>query len=195
VQIRYRPDDRAKLLRWLTHGVGLAIDRFGPDKASAQKAIWCLLGEALETLDRVPDQERRWLSSGTRSGGWSQVGLTAHDLMEIERLRILSAMSPFETSTKVVPQKDAVERALGVLLWLRWLSAGDDHRLQRAAVLLARGREDEAARAFASRIKGSNKVAYEIRTQAVGKILRGLREDAGIVPSPDKVRFQELYPC
>lgn len=195
MQIRYQPDERTALLRWLTHGVELAIDRHGREGASCQKAIWCLIGEALETMDRVPDQERRWLSSGTRSGGWSQVGLTAHDLIELERLRILSAMSPFEANTKVSPERDAVERALGVLLWLRWLSKGDDHRLQRAAVLLARGREDGAIKAYGSAGRRVRQVAYEIRTQTIGRILRGLREDAGIVPSPDKVRFQELHPC
>jgi hypothetical protein len=193
VKIKFHPDDRPKLLRWLTHGVELARDLHGP-KADHRQAVWCLIVEALETFDRVPDQERRWLSSGTRSGGWNAVGMTAHDLLEIEQLRILSAMSPFEESSKVSPQRDAVERAAGVLNWLRWCSKGDDHRLQKAVVHLAKGQEGLAIIASGvPRGRRASQVSYELRTKAVGLILRGLREDAGIVPSPDKIRFQELY--
>lgn len=187
------PDQRQRYLRWLRHGATLARDFHGVGARPAQ-AIWCLLIEALETMARVPDQEKRWLSSGTRSGGWGMAGgMTRAELEEIERLRILSAMSPFEEGAKVSPQRDAVERAVDVLDWLRFTSKDDDHRLMKAAVHLAQGREGLAGLALG---KGAGsrtrQVAYEIRTQTVGRILRGLRETAGIVPAAAGLRFHEI---
>jgi hypothetical protein len=191
MQIAFSPEDRERALSWLDHGVELARDRYG-DRANYRHVLWLLLNEAFDLLDRVPDQERRWLSSGTRSGGWSQIGMTREDLLEIERLRVMSSMMPFDGTTKYMPQRNEVDRSVGILEWLRWCSSGDDHRLQKAVVLLAKGAEDAAAKAFS--IPGRTRirqVGYEIRTQAIGRILKGLREDARIIPSPDGLHFQE----
>lgn len=186
-----RPEDRKKFLRWLDHGVELAQRRLG-GKATHRNVIWMLVTDALDMLDRVPDQEMSWLSSGTRSGGWNAVGLTRADLIEIERLRVLSAMQPFDGEARYAPQKDDVERAVGVLEWLRWCSKGDDHRLQKAVVALSRGAEEAAARIYRNGSARVRQSSYEIRTKSVGMILRGLREQAGIVPAPDGVTFMEM---
>ena len=47
--------------------------------------IWQLLVEAVEVIDKTPDQERRWLTSGQRSGGWNMVGMSRAELVEIEQ--------------------------------------------------------------------------------------------------------------
>ncbi|KOX53857.1 hypothetical protein ADL19_14890 [Streptomyces purpurogeneiscleroticus] len=155
--------------------------------------IWLLLSDSLDVLDRVPDQERRWLSSGTRSGGWSSVGLTKAELIEIERLRIMSAMMPFDGTTKVMPQRDDVDRAVDVVGWLRFLSKGDDHSLQKAAVLLAKGAQDMAIKLAGKPGRRQRQTAYEIRTQVVGRIVMGLRDFAGLVPAADGLHFEQRY--
>lgn len=178
-------------MSWLGHGVELAQDKYGAT-ATYRHVLWMLISEALDLLDRVPDQEKRWLSSGTRSGGWSQIGMTREDLLEIERLRVMSSMMPFDGTTKYTPQRNEVDRSVGILEWLRWCSTGDDHRLQKAVVLLAKGAEDAAIKAFS--LSGRTRIrqaAYEIRTQAIGRILKGLREDAGIIPSPNGLSFMD----
>jgi hypothetical protein len=187
----FTPEERERFLRWLGRGAEMARDRFG-EGASYRQLIWLLLSDSLDVLDRVPDQERRWLSSGTRSGGWNAVGLTKAELIEIERIRIMSAMMPFDGTTKVQPQRDDVERAVDVVGWLRFTSKGDDHRLQKAAVLLAKGAQDMAIKVAGKRGR-SSQAAYEIRTQVVGRILRGLRDFAGIVPASDNLHFEQRY--
>lgn len=189
----FTPEERERFLRWLGRGAEMARDRFG-DRASYRQLIWLLLSDSLDVLDRVPDQERRWLSSGTRSGGWNAVGLTKAELIEIEKLRILSAMMPFDGTTKVMPQRDDVERAVDVVGWLRFVSKGDDHSLQKAAVLLAKGSLDAAIKVFGRPNGRQRQTSYEIRTQVVGRILRGLKDFAGIVPGPDNLHFEQRYP-
>lgn len=187
----FTPEERERFLRWLGRGAEMARDRFG-EGASYRQLVWLLLSDSLDVLDRIPDQERRWLSSGTRSGGWSAVGLTKNELIEIERLRIMSGMMPFDGTTKVMPQRDDVERAVDVVGWLRFVSKGDDHSLQKAAVLLAKGAQDMAIK-VAGRRGRSSQAAYEIRTQVVGRILRGLRDFAGIVPDSHGLHFTQRY--
>lgn len=193
MQIAFSPEDRERALSWLGHGVELAREKYGAS-ASYRHVLWLLINEALDLLDRVPDQEKRWLSSGTRSGGWSAVGMTREELLEIERLRVMASMMPFDGPTRYSPQRNEVNRSLGILEWLRWCSRGDDHSLQKAVVLLAKGAEDAAVKAFSkpgrTRLR---QVGYEIRTQAIGRILKGLRDDAGIIPAPDGLNFVEAY--
>jgi hypothetical protein len=91
MQIAFSPEDRERALSWLGHGVELAREKYGAS-ATYRHVLWLLINEALDLLDRVPDQEKRWLSSGTRSGGWSAVGMTREELLEIERLRVMASM-------------------------------------------------------------------------------------------------------
>lgn len=114
-------EDRVKTLGWLTHGGELAVGLKG-DRAKHIDVIWCLLSEAVEVIDKTPDQERRWLTSGNRSGGWNMIGMSRQELIEIEKMRVLCSMKPFDGQTKYAPQRNDVDRALGVLEWLRWCS-------------------------------------------------------------------------
>lgn len=189
----FSPEDRGMLLRWLDHGVELAQELKG-ERAGHRDVIWSLLVEAVDLIDRTPDQEKRWLTSGTRSGGWNMVGLTIADLREIERLRILSSMKPFDGMAKYAPQRDDLERCMGVLEWLRWCNgARNALRLVKAAVVLARGGETEIVHKIYSpaRKKQSRQTTYEIKTRVVGYILRGLREDCGIIPG-EGAAFMEV---
>lgn len=187
-------EDRITVLGWLAHGGELALALKG-DRAKHADVIWLLLAEAVETVDKTPDQERRWLTSGNRSGGWNMIGMTRADLIEIERIRLLSAMKPYDGSTKTSPQRDDVDRALGVLSWMRWCNAARlPDRLTKAAIALARGGDhDLVHRLYCPTRKQNRQNVSEIRTRTTGYIMTGLKKDLNIIPAAG-VAFQDFYP-
>jgi hypothetical protein len=187
-------EDRTKALGWLAHGGGLAVALKG-DRARHADVIWQLLVEAVDVIDKTPDQERRWLTSGQRSGGWNMIGMSRAELVEIERIRLLSAMKPFDGKAKYLPQKDDIDRALGILSWMRWCNAARlPDRLAKAAIAMARGGDDELVHKLycPTRKSRDRQVAYEIRTRTVGFISTGLKKDLGIVPG-DGITFREVH--
>ncbi|MGJ4953146.1 hypothetical protein [Bradyrhizobium sp. HKCCYLS20291] len=185
-------EDRTNALSWLAHGAQLAFELKG-DQAKHSDVIWQLLVEAIEVIDKTPDQERRWLTSGNRSGGWNMVGMSRAELLVIERIRLLSAMKPYDGQTKFAPQRDDVERSLGVLAWMRWCNAARlPERLIKAAVTLARGGDAEIVhRLYCPTRRPNRQNVWEIKTRTVGFILTGLKNDLGIVPGHG-LSFQEL---
>jgi hypothetical protein len=186
-------EDRINTLSWLTHGGELAVALKG-DLAKHSDVIWQLLVEAVEVIDKSPDNERRWLTSGNRSGGWNMIGMTRQDLLDIERIRLLSAMKPYDGQTKYSPQRNDVDRALGVLNWLRWCnSARLPDRLTKAAVALARGGDhDLVHKLYCPTRKPNRQNVSEIRTRTIGYIQTGLKKDLGIIPAAG-VSFLETY--
>ena len=165
----------------------MARDAFG-ERARHINAIWLLIVDAVETIDRVPDQEKRWLTSGYRSGGWNMVGMTKAESAIVENARLMSAMKPNEGATKLSPQRDDIDRALEVLSWLGWI---DNWKLRRAAVTLARQGDSEAVRRiYCPNRKPSRQIAYDIRTRTSGMILGDLNRYLRIGIGPD-LRFVE----
>ena len=186
----FRPSDIEDALGWLDHGADLARGLKG-DRGRHSDVIWQLLVEAVEVIDKQPDRERRWLTSGTRSA-WKAPGLSHADLIALERVRFLSGMKPFDDSeTRNLPQRDDDERALGIIGWLRWLNAtpsGD--RLRKAAVVLVRSGDCEVARMLYELGGRTDRMyANEIKVRTAGLILTGLKNDLGIVPG-DGISFQ-----
>jgi hypothetical protein len=175
---------RTQALGWLTHGGELAVALRG-DRARHSDVIWQLLVEAVEVIDKTPDRERRWLTSGQRSGGWNKIGMTRADLVEIEKIRLLSAMKPYDGKATYAPQRNDVERALGVLEWMRWCNAARlPDRLTKAAVALARGGDQELVhRLYCPTRKPNRQNISEIKTRTVGFIMTGLKNDLRIVPA------------
>jgi hypothetical protein len=188
-------EDRTKALGWLVHGGELAFGLKG-DNARHGDVIWQLLVEAVEVIDKTPDQERRWLTSGQRSGGWNMIGMSYAELIEIEKIRLLSAMKPFDGSTKVSPQRDDVDRALGVLAWMRFCNAARlPERLTKAAIVMARGGDTEMVhKAYCPTTPRTRdrQVYYDVRTRTVGFILTGLKKTLGIIPG-DGITFKEAH--
>lgn len=180
-----RPADIDAARNWLAHGGELAVALKG-DRACHSDVIWQLLVEAVEVIDKQPDQERHWLNSGKHSGGWNTTGMTRAELIEIERIRLLTAMKPYDGDTKYAPQRNDVDRALGVLEWMRWLnSAKSGDRLSKAAIELARSGDIDIVRAIycPDRKSRGRQIAHDVRTRAIGFVLAGLRDDLGIVPA------------
>jgi hypothetical protein len=175
---------RTQALGWLTHGGELAI-ALKADRARHSDVIWQLLVEAVEVIDKTPDRERRWLTSGQRSSGWNMIGMTRADLVEIEKIRLLSAMKPYDGKATYAPQRNDVERALGVLEWMRWCNAARlPDRLTKAAVALARGGDQELVhRLYCPTRKPNRQNIGEIKTRTIGFIMTGLKNDLRIVPA------------
>jgi len=175
------PDNQ--ILRWLQHGASLALREKG-EAASHRDVIWKLIEDAIESINKLPDQERRWLSSGTRSGGWGQVGEEARDIRELEKNRVLSGMKIADGDATYSPQSADIDRAMGVLEWLNALHQhrnGD--RLKKAAVLLAsKGDTDAVAKVFSPNRKPGRRMVYEIRSMATSIILAHLK-NIGIFPA------------
>jgi hypothetical protein len=190
--ISYSQKEREEVLAWLRHGVELARDLKG-ETASHRDAIWSLLVEAIDLMERVPDQERRWLTSGHRSGGWNMVGMTIAELREIEKIRILCAMKPYDGKAGYSPQRGDVDRAVGVLCWLRWLTpVRNAERLRKAALALARTGDSEIVhRLYCPTRKRNRQNVAEIKTKAIGYILSGLKT-VGIVPD-ESLGFKEAH--
>jgi hypothetical protein len=186
-------EDRTKALGWLNHGGELAVGLKG-DRARHSDVLWQLLVEAVEVIDKTADQERRWLTSGQRSGGWNMVGMSRAELILIEKIRLLSAMKPFDGNAKYAPQRDDTDRALGVLAWLRWCNkARLPHRLVKAAVQLARSGDGEIVhKIYCPNRKPDRRNIHEIKTRTIGFVLSGLKNDLGIVPG-DGVIFKEVH--
>lgn len=186
-------EDRTKALGWLTHGGELAAALKG-EKAKHSDVIWQLLVEAVEVVDKTPDNERRWLTSGNRSGGWNMVGMSREELIVIERIRLLSAMKPFDGQTKYSPQRNDVDRALGVLAWMRWCNVARlPERLTKAAIALARGGDQEIVhKLYCPTRKPHRQNVSEIKTRTIGFILTGLKNDLGIVPAAG-IAFTETF--
>ncbi|MET4791637.1 hypothetical protein ABIF64_003815 [Bradyrhizobium japonicum] len=174
--------DIAGALRWLNYGAELAYDLKGVGARHAD-VIWQLLVEAVEVIDKTPDQEQRWLTSGTRSG-WKSPGLSRADLVDLERIRFLSALKPFDHDVnRLLPQGDDEDRALGVLEWMRWVNAAKSGgKLSRAAIALARGGDNEIVqRIYCPGRKPNRQNVREVKVRTVGFIMTGLRVDLGIV--------------
>ncbi|TYO65429.1 hypothetical protein FXV83_15955 [Bradyrhizobium hipponense] len=186
--------DATLVLGWLRRGAELAYDLKGYEEARHNDVIWQLLVESVAIVDKLPDQEKRWLTSGRRSGGWNMIGMSRAELIEIERIRLLSAMKPFDGDTKTAPQRDDIDRALGVLEWLRWCNcARMPKRLVKAAMALARGGDkDIVHRHYRPNSKPKHTDIHEIRTRTVGFILKGLKNDLGIVPG-NGITFKEVH--
>lgn len=178
-----RSSDIAEALRWLSHGAGLAYDLKGAQAKHAD-VIWQLIVEAVEVIDKTPDQERRWLASGKRSNWTQPTGMSHADLIALERIRVLSAIKPFDDGvTRYMPQRDDEERALGVLEWIRWVNAAKSgDRLRRAAIALARGGDSEIVqRIYCPGRKPNRQNVHEVKIKTIGFIMTGLRDDVGIV--------------
>lgn len=180
----FRPSDTDDALGWLAHGADLARDLRG-DKARHHDAIWELLVEAIAIIDRQPDRERGFLTSGRRSNWKLPTGLTHREVSALERNRILSSMLPHDgQATTYGLQRDDTQRALSIMDWLRWCHAkSGDRRLVKAAVALARGGDSEVVhRIYAPNRKPHRQTIHEVRMLTTGRILAGLKKNLGIVP-------------
>jgi len=85
-------------------------------------------------------------------------------------------MKPFDGQSKYSPQRNDVDRALGVLEWMRWCNGARlPERLRKAAIALARGGDQEIVhRLYCPTRKANRQNLGEIKTRTIGFIQTGL---------------------
>lgn len=196
-EARHLPDNLDSALRWLDHGVELAQARRG-DRAVHTDVIWCLVEEAVDIMDRMPDRELGWMKIGSTSAGFGGLGLSREELLAIEQMRYLSNMKPYDGSSGLVLDRTQAQRAFDILLWLRWcgvhVRTESPELMRKAAIALARGGDAQVFhRVWRPGRKVRHQAAGEFRTVFGGHVLAGLRIDLGIVPCAG-LRFARLYP-
>lgn len=184
----------SKALSWLAHGEQLAVSLKG-EAAKHSDVIWQLIVEAVEITDNLPDQERKFLTSGNRSGGWNQVGMTPGEAFQIEKIRMLCAMRPNDSEPRFQAQRNDLERAMGVLEWMRWIDAARlPKRLRKAAIAMARGGDEQIVHTIYCPNRGgrNRQISYEIKSRTAGFIMNGLKKDLHIVPDIG-IKFKEVH--
>lgn len=190
---RASQEERERYLRWLRAGAEMAGAIWGK-QARHWHVIWVLLVDAVDLIDRIDDPETRWLTKGLRAQSWDML-TTRAEAFRIEIARLMSAMKPSDAPLRYKPQASDHERMLDVMSWIRWSNvARDASALQDAAIELARGRNVDAVVAlYRPSERHSRKIFYEIKKRICDHIIRGLREQCGIVPG-NGLTFVEMKP-
>lgn len=186
------PRERLELagrnLRWLRAGRSIATSAHGLPP-SPFNDIWVSLVDAVEMIDRVPDREKGWLTSGKRAQVFG-FATTREDVQLLEFLLHTIGESTFsQIETKVDLVADDHERMLDVLAWLRYCDrARQPVVFKKAIVELARGRSSEAVRTLIGERDLSRQAVYQMKVRAVNFIREGLERDFGIYPIGEEWR-------
>ncbi len=159
------PDTR-DLLR---HGLRLARAR-GLAEPGPREAVWELLVEAAETLARLPDRERRWLTSGTRSSHPDVV----HDLVEVFAAAVGRGGWDRTRVRPAPPSPGAISRLDRVLTWPAALTGRQRARDLRVLFALAAG---VPVRVIRARLGCGRQTVYDIRKRALDDIVAWLAAD------------------
>lgn len=108
---------------------------------SLKAIVWRLLQDAVETLGRMPDRERAWLTSAARSA-WPAVWHTPQEQFEAEVHRLTDLkMSKEEAPLPklAITDPSAPGRMLIVLGWLKYVQSRNPVRDKGVVMDLARG--------------------------------------------------------
>lgn len=183
--------DADRQLRWLARGAERA-QAIHSDRARHTHAVWEAVREGLELVEQTEDQEKRWLSSGTRCSLAALQGMNTQEALELEIEQLMAAMGTQPTRVDRGPATGDHAYMMDVLDWLRFcVSKNDpDNRLGKAAAALMKGAGPETVSKIMGR-KVSRQTAADMRDVRIPRaILKGLRESYGIVPG-DGITFIE----
>lgn len=181
-------------LRWLRRGAERALKLRG-ERARHTDVIWQALCEALELIEKDEDQEKRWLSSGTRCSLASLQGMSLQEAFELQVAQMMDAMGAPGTKVNTRPATGDHDFMMDVLAWLRFCvtKRDPDNRLGKAVAAIALGNDVSAV----ARIMGrpvTRRTVEDIRDVRVPRlILRGLRDRFNLVPS-EGLTFREINP-
>lgn len=137
--------------------------------------VWKLLENAADTLARLPDRERVWLTSCDRAG-WPEVVHSAQELYEANLQRLVDLREQTETRLprQAVTDPTAIPRMLTVLDWLQFVRGRRVKRDKMIVLAMAGGMsQNYAARRFMGDKTGQ--AAYMVKQKVVAQIAQGLR--------------------
>lgn len=138
--------------------------------------IWRLLQDAVETLKRMPDRERGWLSSAARSA-WPAVVHTSQERFEAEVHRLTDLkMSKEEAPLPRLSITDpsAPRRMLTVLGWLRYMQGRNLVRDKSVIMELASGLGPSKVRYRYFKGDGSESAVQWVKQKSVAQIEQAL---------------------
>jgi hypothetical protein len=143
---------------------GYQLARFnGVEKPLLQDAIWALLVEMVDTLRRMPNQERRWLVNSLRSRHpatlCSQAESFANAVANGAWAEIKLAMGP--------PSPEAISRLDDVLTWPSLIKS---KRRQRDIAVLLGTAAGIPPRVFRAQYGVTNSTVYDIKKRCLVQI-------------------------
>lgn len=144
--------DGGQIREALDAGVQLAQSN-GLDSPSIQDAVWELIREAVATLKSLPDRERQWLSSVSRSA-WPDIPQPIRDQIAMFNARVEHNKENSgdkidiydRTVMRHVASAQALDRMLLVLDWLRLARTKNTKRDRQIVLALAGGMPPGRAR-------------------------------------------------
>lgn len=148
----------------------------GLTKPPLKIVIWRLMQDAVETLKRMPDRERAWLSSAARSA-WPAVVHTAQEMFEAEVHRLTDLkMSKEEAPLPRLSITDpsAPSRMLTVLGWLRFMQGKNLVRDKGVIMELAAGIGPSKVRYRYFRGDSSESTVRWVKQKSVAQIEQAL---------------------
>ena len=178
VSVRTAGEQSARLLLQsrlaLQHGYALARGG-GCGEPTLKDAVWELLMEAADTLKRLPNRERGWLTAASRAH-WPDIVREGQELTLAASRK--SARSQPDRIARIPASADAIDRMDTVLLWLP--HAGGSKARRDVAVLFALACGVKVAR-LRQRFGCGRRTVYDIRDRALGRLCSWLDEQVGPV--------------
>ncbi|HIP78533.1 MAG TPA: hypothetical protein EYH07_08755 [Kiloniellaceae bacterium] len=154
----------------LVHGCALARSA-GRESPDLRDAIWELLMEAADTLSRLPNRERGWLTAASRAH-WPDV--VRHYEESLQDGRAPSAATALRRSPA---SAEAIDRMDTVLAWLP-LAGGSNPRRDLAVLFgLACGAKVAVLR---RRFGCGRRTIYDIRDRALRRLCAHVASELGL---------------
>lgn len=153
--------NRARLV--LRHGLRLAKEA-GRAQPNLKDAVWELLLEAADTLKRLPNRERGWLTARSRSH-WPEFVRNLDDAFDGAAGR--GARAAALRLRPAAASAEAIDRMDVVLLWLSHVGGAKPQRDLAVLFGLASGVRVATLR---SRFGCGRRTVYDIRDRALGRL-------------------------
>jgi Domain of unknown function (DUF6362) len=160
-----RPGERLRLEAAIAAGLEGARET-GGSAPRLRDAVWTLLLEAGDTLRRLPNRERGWLTAASRSHWPDYLRSAAEEL------------AGGAAAARTAPaQPAAIDRLDTVLAWLAYVGGPRQQRDQAILFGLACGVKVAALR---QRFGCGRRTVYDARDRAIARICGRLRDQSDI---------------
>jgi hypothetical protein len=171
----------------LVQGIERMRAEGGAELPSPRDLIWWLMQEAAETWRRLPDKERAW---GLYKVMWPELARPSEECrqvedqikneMGIEKLRETSKLVMLRTIQDPLPRltitdPSAVDRAVIVYTWLRFVKAKNLRGTKAAFIALAEGRGTKIAAQELGRRVGESAI-HKLKYKVLADIEAGLNK-------------------
>jgi len=181
-----RPEFEQEAQRAIAWGAR-ALEREGRPvelPAGLAAVVWRLLQDAVDTLSRLPDRERVWLSSAERAA-WPQVIHTPQEHYEAELQRIVELKEePEKTKLRrlAVTDPTAINRMLVALDWLRFVTAYNFKNIKRDKKIVLALASGQSESYVARWIMGARtpQAAHHVKNKVVGQIALALKSSCNL---------------